>query len=172
MANLHTTSIRAGSAARQSIAATIALVTITTTMLLAQRTSAPKPPAKPAAPPAAAPAAKPAAATVPPPGARAFATAQAAADAMIQAASTFDEPALVAMFGQDSKDLITTGDAVRDKSYTSAFASLAKEGHTVVISPSTPGKAVLQVGQDRWPLPVPLVKIAGKWYFDAKAGRD
>jgi hypothetical protein len=106
------------------------------------------------------------------PGAKAFATAQAAADALILAATTFDEPALIAAFGPDNKDLVTTGDAVRDKSYALTFAALAKEGHAVVISPSTPSKATLQVGPDKWPLPVPLVKVAGKWYFDAKAGRD
>jgi hypothetical protein len=119
-----------------------------------------------------APAAKPTAAAVPPPGARAFATAQAAADSLIQAASTFDEAALVAMLGPDNRDLVTTEDAVRDKSYALAFVALAKEGHTVVVNPSTPGRAVLQVGQDHWPFPVPIVRIAGKWYFDAKAGRD
>ena len=80
---------------------------------------------------------------MPPPGAKAFATAQAAADALIQAASTFDEPALIAMFGPDNKDLVSTGDAVRDKSYALAFAALAKEGHAVVVSPSNaePGHA-------------------------------
>src|SRR5204862_6134038 len=36
----------------------------------------------------------------------------------------------------------------------------------------TPSRAVIQVGEDRWPLPVPIVRVAGKWYFDAKAGRD
>jgi len=118
------------------------------------------------------PAAKPAAAAVPPPGAKAFATPQAAADALIQAATTFDEPALLAMFGSDNRDLVTTEDAVRDKSYALAFASLAKEGHAVVVNPSTPSRATLQVGQERWPLPVPIVKVSGKWYFDARAGRD
>ena len=116
--------------------------------------------------------AKPAAAPVPPPGAKAFATAQAAADALIQAASTFDEAALIALFGPDNKDLVSTGDAVRDKSYAVTFAAMAKEGHAVVVNPSTPSKATVQVGQDKWPLPVPLVRVAGKWYFDAKAGRD
>lgn len=28
------------------------------------------------------------------------------------------------------------------------------------------------VGEEEWPLPVPLVKKNGKWYFDAKAGRQ
>ena len=75
------------------------------------------------------PAAKPATAVVPPPGAKAFPTAQAAATALIQAASTFDEPALAAMFGPAGKDLVSTGDPVRDKSYALAFVSLAQEGH-------------------------------------------
>src|SRR5687767_11991691 len=93
------------------------------------------------------PAAKPATAAMPPPGARAFPTAQAAASALIQAAANFDEPAL-------------------------AVASLAQLGRAVVVSPTNPSRATLQAGPERWPLPVPLVKIAGKWYFDAKAGRD
>ena len=44
---------------------------------------------------------------------------QAAATALIQAAATFDEPAIIAMFGPDSKDLVSTEDPVRDKSYAS-----------------------------------------------------
>jgi hypothetical protein len=62
--------------------------------------------------------------------------------------------------------------SVRDKSYALAFASLAKEGNAVVVSPTNPGRATLQVGREQWPLPVPLVRIAGKWYFDARTGRD
>src|SRR5580765_7275213 len=54
------------------------------------------------------PAAKPATAAVPPSGARAFPTAQAAANALIQAASTFDEPAIAASFGPGGKDLVST----------------------------------------------------------------
>ena len=107
-----------------------------------------------------------------PVGATAFPTAQAAASALIQAASSFDEPALAAMFGPDGKDLVSTEDTVRDKTYALAFASLAQAGHAVVVSPTDPSRATLQVGREHWPLPVPLVRIAGKWYFDAKAGRD
>jgi hypothetical protein len=76
------------------------------------------------------------------------------------------------MFGPDGKDLVSTGDPVRDKSYALAFASLAQEGHALVVSPTNPSRATLQVGLERWPLPVPLVSVAGKWYFDAKTGRD
>jgi hypothetical protein len=76
------------------------------------------------------------------------------------------------MFGPDGKDLVSTEDPVRDKTYALAFASLAQMGHAVVVSPSNPSRATLQAGPEHWPLPVPLVRIAGKWYFDARAGRD
>jgi hypothetical protein len=33
-------------------------------------------------------------------------------------------------------------------------------------------KAVLQVGKDDWPLPVPLVKRGDQWFFDARSGRE
>ena len=115
---------------------------------------------------------KPPAAAVPPPGGTSFPTAEAAASALIQAASTFDEPALAAMFGPDGKDLVSTEDTVRDKSYALAFASLAHEGHAVIVSSTNPAHATLQVGRERWPLPVPLVRVAGKWYFDARTGHD
>src|SRR5207342_1527570 len=132
-----------------------------------QTASTQKPPAKPATA-----AAKPAPAPAPPVGAKAFATPQAAATALIQAASAFDEPALIALVGPDGKDLVTTEDPVRDKSHAVAFAAMAKEGHTVVVSQSNSNRATLQVGKDKWPLPIPLVRVAGKWYFDAAAGRE
>jgi hypothetical protein len=108
----------------------------------------------------------------PAPRGTSFSTPQAAATALIQAASNFDEAALVEMFGPDGKDLVSTGDPVRDKSYAVAFASLAQQGHTVVVSAADPARATLQVGLEHWPLPVPMVKVAGKWYFDARRGRD
>jgi hypothetical protein len=161
MTNPQITSTSAGSIAKRRLVVTaLALGLLSASVMFAQTASTPKP------------AAKPATTAVPPPGARAFPTAQAAASALIQAASNFDEPALAAMFGPDGKDLVSTEDPVRDKSYALAFASLAQEEHTVVVNPTNPTRATLQVGRQRWPLPVPLVKIASKWYFDARAGHD
>jgi len=137
------------------------------TVVSSQTASAQKPPAKPATT-----AAKPAAAPAPPVGAKAFPTPQAAAAELIRAASEFDAPALIALVGPDGKDLVTTEDPVRDKTHANAFAALAKEGHAVVMSGSNSTRATLQVGKDHWPLPIPLVKIGGKWYFDSKAGRE
>ena len=158
MTNPHMTSI--SSRTRRLAVMALALGLFRAPVMLSQAAATPKP------------AAKPAAAAVPPLGARAFPTAQAAATALIQAASNFDQPAIEAMFGPDGKELVTTEDPVRDKSYALAFASLAEAGHTVVVSSTNPSRATLQVGRERWPLPVPLVKVAGHWYFDAKSGRN
>jgi hypothetical protein len=147
------------------IPATAIGVTLLGAAVFSQSASAPQT-TKPATTPA------PAAAAKPPAGARAFATVKEASAALIDAAEKFDEAALIAIFGPDGKDLVSTGDAVRDKSYALTFAERAREAHSVIVRSTNPNLATLQVGPEQWPLPVPLVRIGGKWYFDAKAGRD
>src|SRR6476646_1488393 len=133
MTNPQMTSTSARSMATRRLAVTaLALALFGSPVMFSQTASAPKP------------AAKPATAAVPPLGARAFPTAQAAASALIQAASSFDEPAITAMFGPDGKDLVSTEDPVRDKSYALAFASLAQQAHILVIGQTHPGQATLQ----------------------------
>jgi hypothetical protein len=53
-----------------------------------------------------------------------------------------------------------------------AFAARAQEKNSVALDPANKNRAVLSVGNEDWPLPVPIVKRAGKWYFDSKAGRE
>ena len=38
--------------------------------------------------------------------------------------------------------------------------------------PKKENRAFLLVGNEDWPFPVPIVKLGGKWAFDAKAGRQ
>jgi DUF2950 family protein len=104
-------------------------------------------------------------------GSKAFATPQQAAEELINAAAVFDVPQLIAIFGPDGKDLVSSADPVADKNYAVAFAERAKASHTVKIDPSKPNLATIIVGQEQWPLPVPLVRKNGKWYFDGKSGR-
>jgi hypothetical protein len=100
-----------------------------------------------------------------------FATPQQAADALIKAAAAYDVPELMAIVGPDGKDLISSADPVRDKNNAAAFAQEAGAANTVKLDPSKPNVATLIVGQEQWPLPVPLVKKSGKWYFDVKSGK-
>jgi hypothetical protein len=101
-----------------------------------------------------------------------FATPQEAAAALIKAAGDYDLPALKAMFGPDGEDLVSTADPVHDKNQAAAFAERAQGRNSVAIDPKNPNHATLLVGEEEFPLPVPLVKKGTKWYFDSKAGRD
>jgi Protein of unknown function (DUF2950) len=87
-----------------------------------------------------------------------FATPKQAAEALIQAASNYDVPALMGMFGPDGKDIVSTADAVRDKNNAASFAAEAHEKTDVVVDPKNPNRAILFVGNEEWPLPIPIVK--------------
>ena len=99
-----------------------------------------------------------------------FATPQQAADALIAAAGTFDEAALAKIFGPKGKKIVFTGETAQDRQRALGFAVEAKEKITVSVDPKTGTRAFIIVGDESWPFPVPIVKINGKWSFDAKAG--
>ena len=113
------------------------------------------------------PAAKPAAT-----GPKAFDTPQQAAEALIKAAGDYDVPELMAIFGPDGEDFIESADLVRDKNNGVAFAKEAAAKNSIEVAKSNPNRATIIVGDEEWPFPVPLVKKNGKWYFNAKEGRQ
>jgi Protein of unknown function (DUF2950) len=99
-----------------------------------------------------------------------FADPQQAAEALIAAAGTFDETTLAKIFGPNGKKIIFTGEAAQDRQRALGFVAEAKEKMTISIDPKTGKRAFIIVGDEEWPFPVPVVKINGKWSFDAKAG--
>lgn len=101
-----------------------------------------------------------------------FSTPQAAVDALIQAAGDYDVPALMKIFGPAGKNFISSADPVRDKSKAVAFAESARTKNVIQDAPKNPNRAILVIGNDDWPFPVPLVKKGGKWHFDSAAGRS
>jgi hypothetical protein len=101
-----------------------------------------------------------------------FDTPQQAADALIKAAGSYDVPEMMAIFGPDGEDFVSGSDQVQDKNNTIDFAKEAAAKNTVAVDKANPARATIIVGEEEWPLPVPLVKKNGKWYFNAKAGRE
>jgi hypothetical protein len=101
-----------------------------------------------------------------------FDTPQQAADALIQAADPYDVPALKQILGPHGEDIVSSEDPVSDKNNAAAFAKRAHDKQTVNIDPKNPTRAILVVGNDGWPLPIPIVRNNGKWRFDTKAGRE
>ncbi len=113
------------------------------------------------------PAAKPAAA-----GQKTFDTPQQAADAIIKAAADYNVAELLAILGPDGKDLVESADPVEDKNNAQAFAKEAAAKNSVQISKSNPNRAIIVVGEEEWPAPIPIVKKNAKWYFSTKEGKQ
>jgi Protein of unknown function (DUF2950) len=103
---------------------------------------------------------------------KSFATPKEASDALIEATKTFDVPALTQLLGPAGEDLVASEDPVRDKNIAAAFFAEAQEKNSVVINSKNPNRATLVVGEDNWPLPIPIVSRNGRWFFDTKAGRE
>ncbi len=101
-----------------------------------------------------------------------FSSPKEAAAALIKAAETYDLPALLEIVGPDGQDLVTSMDSVQAKNNSLAFAARAHEKQSVSKDPDDKSRYILSVGKEDWPVPVPIVKRSGKWYFDSKAGHD
>jgi hypothetical protein len=103
---------------------------------------------------------------------KSFGTPKEAADALIQAAKDYDVAALKSILGPDDEDLVSSSDPVQDKNRAAAFAKMAEEKNQVTVDPKNPKRAILSVGDDDWPLPIPIAKTGTAWIFDTKAGRQ
>jgi hypothetical protein len=108
----------------------------------------------------------------PQPGQKEFDTPKQAADAIIEVATNLDVAAAKEILGPDGEDIISSEDPVLDKNRATAFANKAKEKTSVEIDKQNRNHAVLLVGNDDFPLPIPIVKQNGKWFFDTKVGRE
>jgi Protein of unknown function (DUF2950) len=101
-----------------------------------------------------------------------FDSPQQAAEALIHVAANFDLEAAKEILGPDSADIVSSEDPVADKNEAETFAAKAKEKLSIDIDKRDPNRAIIAVGNDGLPLPIPLVKQSGKWVFDTKLGRQ
>jgi hypothetical protein len=77
---------------------------------------------------------------------------------------------LLRVLGPGSAEIISSGDAVADASARKRVLDAYDGRHEVVMEGED--KAVLVIGNEDWPFPVPLVRKEGGWRFDTAAGRD
>lgn len=95
-------------------------------------------------------------------GPKYFPTPEAAVEELVAAAKAKDAKHLLAILGPDAKGLAGTGE-VRGR-----FVRAYEEARSIE---STGSRAVLVVGRQEWPFPIPLVKDAAGWRFDTAAGK-
>jgi len=101
-------------------------------------------------------------------GGQVFAEPKAAVDALLAACASGNENAVVAVFGEQARSLVSTGNPERDRQRCVHFTTSAKQ--MVRIDPDAPGRVHIVVGHDDWKLPIPLVQTTGGWQFDTVAG--
>jgi hypothetical protein len=100
---------------------------------------------------------------------RTFSSPMEATNALVKAAKAHDRAAIQQMFGPEVTNLFT-GDKVLDEKHFDGFASDLAEGCAIVPEPD--GKAMLEIGSDKFPFPIPLVQTNGAWLFDTLAGEE
>jgi hypothetical protein len=100
-----------------------------------------------------------------------FASPDDAGNALIAAAKSGDQNAILAIFGPDAKDLLHSADPIADKAAVSEFVAGYDVMHRWRKMPDD--GQILLVGADNFPFAIPLRKnTAGQWYFDTAAGKD
>ena len=102
---------------------------------------------------------------------KAFATPEAAAEALVAAAERFDVPALREILGSGGEDIVASEDTVLDRMNMVAWAKEARM-QLRLERDSTGTVVTLDVGDHDWPTPIPLVADGDQWRFDAAEGRD
>jgi hypothetical protein len=100
-----------------------------------------------------------------------FSSPEAAARALSTAARSDDKERLRAILGPESDEILASGDAVADAAARKRFASAAGEGTRIERS-ADGALAIMHVGRDDWPLPIPLKRDADGWRFDTASGKE
>jgi hypothetical protein len=98
-----------------------------------------------------------------------FGSPEEARQALIAAAQTKDHGVMRDIFGPVSREL-EPGDPVEQAAEFEHFDRHVMEGVELVKEGET--KAILMIGTEKWPFPIPIIKRADKWLFDTEAGRE
>ena len=103
------------------------------------------------------------------PKAQIFATPEDAAVAMIKALKAGSNEQLLTVFGPEAKPAISSGDPVADRAGRELIVVAYHEYSA--LDGGNDSKTLI-IGNERWPFPVPIVKVSGGWSFDTAQGID
>lgn len=102
-------------------------------------------------------------------GQKTFSSAQDASNALMMAAKSNNEKALLEILGPDSKQIVASGDLTEDTEDRANFVQRYEQMHRLVKEPD--GTTTLYVGPENWPMPIPLVENNNAWYFDTQSAK-
>jgi hypothetical protein len=99
-----------------------------------------------------------------------FATPEAAVDGLMAALKADGDAAMIALFGEEHRDLVLQSDRAA-ASATRAKVLAAMQTLRVLQAPSA-DRRVLLIGEEAWPVPIPLVRTGERWRFATEEGED
>jgi len=97
-----------------------------------------------------------------------FSSPEKAVDSLLFATRNNHTTELLKILGPGSDKLVYSGDDVADQTAREKFAAAYDKMHK--IEDASEGRFVLTVGDENWPMPIPLVHGKDGWRFDTKAG--
>jgi hypothetical protein len=104
-----------------------------------------------------------------PPGQKSFESLDDAVGALIGAFRAQDQKALLEILGPKGRAVISSGDKVADRAAYERFVAAYDRARRLE---GGGGKVVLYVGDDNYPVPIPLVPDGPRWFWDTDAGDD
>ena len=102
-------------------------------------------------------------------GQKTFSSAEEASSALVTAAQSNDQKAMLDILGADAKRIVSSGDETEDADGRANFVQKYQEMHRLVKEPD--GTTTLYVGAENWPTPIPLANKGSSWYFDTEAAK-
>jgi hypothetical protein len=101
---------------------------------------------------------------------RRYATAEAAAQDLIETVRKGSLDELLALFGPEGRELVASSDPATGRRNREVFVAAAAEEWR--LEDRGPDTKELVIGNEDWPFPIPLVKDARGWRFDTEAGKE
>ncbi len=98
-----------------------------------------------------------------------FATPEEAVAALVAAAGAGDTNAFRVIFGPVGVE-IENPDRVQAANELSTFNAAVNQRQRLVHE--SEARCVLEIGDNAWPFPVPIVRRNGRWFFDTEAGKN
>ncbi|HUL78080.1 MAG TPA: DUF2950 domain-containing protein [Vicinamibacteria bacterium] len=103
-------------------------------------------------------------------GPRFFATPEEAVRALVETVKAGELDRLVALFGPEGRELVDTSDPATGRRNREVFLAAIAEGFS--LADKGEDRKELVLGNEGWPFPVPIVRGASGWSFDAAAGQE
>jgi hypothetical protein len=101
---------------------------------------------------------------------KSFSSPEEAVKSLVAAVRANDIKEMLAILGPGSRELISSGDDVADRTGREKFLKAYDQMNT--LQQESADKIVLSIGADNWPLPIPIVKKGTTWVFDIRKGKQ